>query len=148
MSAGKEDVERAVSAASAAMKGWKKVTPTERGLLLFRSFRLADLIERDADVLAALESMDNGKSFSDARHIDISSVVTTFRYYAGFADKIFGKVSLFLLFISRSSICHPTNLPTRATNRSVRVHHLIKGICGLIIVCFFLTCASLGTFHF
>ena len=45
--------------------------PSSRGLLLLR---LADLVERDADILAELESMDNGKSVSDARAIDVAGV--------------------------------------------------------------------------
>jgi aldehyde dehydrogenase (NAD+) len=36
--------------------------------------------------------MDSGKSVCDARNIDVASVIACFRYYAGFADKIFGKV--------------------------------------------------------
>jgi aldehyde dehydrogenase (NAD+) len=63
MAAGNEDVDMAVNAAAAALPGWKKVTPSERGLLLFR---LAGLIERDADTFAHLESLDNGMlSFPD-----------------------------------------------------------------------------------
>ncbi len=51
---------------------------------------LADLIEEEADELAALESLDNGKPATVARTADLPLVVDCLRYYAGFADKIQG----------------------------------------------------------
>ena len=53
-------------------------------------FRLADLIEKNFDEIAALEALDNGKPFSFAKAADIALVVKTIRYYAGWADKIHG----------------------------------------------------------
>ncbi len=53
-------------------------------------FRLADLIEEEIDELAALESLDNGKPFSEARNGDLPLVLDAIRYYAGYADKIHG----------------------------------------------------------
>lgn len=52
-------------------------------------FRLADLVERDINILANLESLDNGKSF-EWSVFDINCAISTFRYYAGYADKIHG----------------------------------------------------------
>lgn len=51
--------------------------------------QLATLVERDAEYLASLETLDNGKPYGDAA-FDISCVVDTLRYYAGWADKIHG----------------------------------------------------------
>jgi aldehyde dehydrogenase (NAD+) len=53
-------------------------------------YRLADLIEENIDELAALESLDNGKPFNEARHGDLVLVLDCLRYYAGYADKIHG----------------------------------------------------------
>lgn len=51
--------------------------------------QLADLIERDVESLAALETLDNGKPYDDSI-FDIKCAVDTFRYYAGWCDKIHG----------------------------------------------------------
>ena len=87
--AGEPDVDRAVQAARSAMdsKPWRGMNPHKRSSLLWR---LADLIEANADELGALETQDNGKPYFESRKIDIPSVVTNFRYYAGLADKIQG----------------------------------------------------------
>lgn len=61
--------------------------PSERGHLISR---LADLIEQEKQYLAQLESTDNGKPLSEAQ-FDINCAVATFRYYAGWSDKIHGK---------------------------------------------------------
>ena len=85
------DVDKAVSAARAAFdKGpWRrKVTPSQRGVMLNR---LADLIEKHADELAQLESLDNGKPYHVARAADLPLVIACYRYYAGWADKQQGK---------------------------------------------------------
>lgn len=55
-------------------------------------FKLANLIEKNVDELAALEALDNGKPFSVAKAADLALVIKTIRYYAGWADKIHGKV--------------------------------------------------------
>ena len=60
----------------------------DRGRLLNK---LADLIEEEADELAALETLDNGKPIRDSRAADLPLVIDCLRYYAGWADKIHGK---------------------------------------------------------
>ncbi len=88
--AGVEDVEIAVRAARAALSGpWGSMKPSERGALLLR---LADLIRRDQDELAEIESMDAGKPVSAIRRQDLPAVLDTVTYYAGMADKINGQV--------------------------------------------------------
>ncbi|HEX9885530.1 MAG TPA: aldehyde dehydrogenase family protein [Longimicrobiales bacterium] len=84
------DVDRAVEAAreAAHSSGWRRMNPHKRAALLWR---LADLIEANADELATLETRDNGKPFFESRRVDLPSVVENFRYFAGLADKIHGE---------------------------------------------------------
>lgn len=53
---------------------------------------LADLMERDAKTIAAIESLDNGKAKSIAEMADVPNSYNCIRYYGGWADKIEGKV--------------------------------------------------------
>ncbi|GIC93167.1 aldehyde dehydrogenase family protein [Aspergillus udagawae] len=83
-----KDVDIAVEAARKAFKGaWKDVIPSERGRLLTR---LADLLERDMDTIAAIEALDNGKAFQFAKG-DVTLSANCIRYYGGWADKIVGQ---------------------------------------------------------
>lgn len=59
-----------------------------RGRLLNK---LADLMEQRADELAALEALDNGKTFTWAKSTDVAFAINTIRYYAGWADKNHGQ---------------------------------------------------------
>jgi acyl-CoA reductase-like NAD-dependent aldehyde dehydrogenase len=88
-SASGEDVDRAVNAATAAAEdSWKKITPSERGKLLWR---VAELLERDADALAQLEVLDMGKPLRLARDDDLPMAIDHFRYFAGWATKLEGE---------------------------------------------------------
>lgn len=83
-----KDVDLAVAAARKAFEGvWRKTTPAARGHMLLK---LADLTDVNRDLLAAVESLDNGKSISMARD-DVEAVAACIRYYGGWADKIEGK---------------------------------------------------------
>jgi aldehyde dehydrogenase (NAD+) len=83
------DVEQAVKAARTAFEGpWRKMQASDRGRMIHR---LADLIEKHADELAALESLDNGKPLAIAKAVDVAATVGCFRYFAGWADKVHGK---------------------------------------------------------
>jgi aldehyde dehydrogenase (NAD+) len=86
----KADVDKAVKAARHAFeKGpWRKMNARERGKCLYK---LADLVEKHADELAALETLDNGKPIRDAKGADLPLAIDCYRYYAGWADKIEGK---------------------------------------------------------
>ena len=86
----KEDVDRAVKAARRAFEDspWSRMRPVERERLLLK---LADLIEQNAEELAQLESLDNGKLVFFARIVDVQGTVDFFRYMAGWATKIEGK---------------------------------------------------------
>jgi aldehyde dehydrogenase (NAD+) len=84
------DVDEAVKAARNAFENgaWAKMSAADRGRLLYK---LADLIEEHADELAILESLDNGKPFHVARAADLGLTIATYRYYAGWADKVQGR---------------------------------------------------------
>ncbi len=86
------DVDAAVNAARRAFDDpagpWRKMTASERGRLLWK---LADLIERNIDELAELETLDNGKPIFESRYVDMPMVVDVFRYYAGWATKLHGE---------------------------------------------------------
>jgi aldehyde dehydrogenase (NAD+) len=80
------------------------MSAAERGLLLFR---LADLIEKNADELAKLESLDNGKPYSVAGAADLPLTIACYRYYAGWADKVQGKT----IPISGNYFCYTRHEP-------------------------------------
>jgi phenylacetaldehyde dehydrogenase len=83
------DVDRAVISARRAFEDsvWSRTKPAEREKLLFR---LADLIERDAEALAELEAIDAGKSIIQARQ-DIQYALGDLRYMAGWTTKVEGR---------------------------------------------------------
>ena len=85
-----KDVDIAVAAARKAYETvWRKELPETRGKLLVK---LADLFEKNVDLLAAVESLDNGKAFGTAKAADVPMAAACLRYYGGWADKIEGKV--------------------------------------------------------
>jgi phenylacetaldehyde dehydrogenase len=83
------DVDRAVAAARAAFeKGpWPDMLPAQREALLWK---LAELVEKNADELAELESLNNGKTKFMASIVDVPGTRDYFRYMAGWATKIEG----------------------------------------------------------
>jgi len=88
--AGAEDVERAVAAARAALAGpWGRTDARERGRLLRR---LAERIDAERDRLACLESLQNGKTVTEAHQGDLPPAIEVFEYFAGWADKLHGEV--------------------------------------------------------
>ncbi|CAG2179854.1 unnamed protein product, partial [Oppiella nova] len=110
----KADIDKAVAAARNAFKRnsvWRSMDASQRGRLIFK---LADLIERDIDYLGSLETLDNGKPFNDAIW-DMNAAIASLRYYAGWADKIHGKVI-------------PADGPLFAFTRAEPM-----GVCGQII---------------
>ncbi len=85
-----EDINRAVIAARKAFESgsWPKLTPSQRGRLLLK---LADLIEQNAEELAQLETLDNGKPIRYSRAGDVPLTADHFRYFAGWATKLEGE---------------------------------------------------------
>jgi phenylacetaldehyde dehydrogenase len=87
---GKEDINKAVSSSRRAFESgpWRNMTPSERGKLVWR---IGDLILKNADELAELESLDNGKPRAVARVADVPLAADLFHYMAGWATKIEGQ---------------------------------------------------------
>lgn len=115
---GAEDVDRAVRAARAALMNpaWRDMNAVDRSLLLYR---LADLIERDAQELAVLECIDNGKPATLTKAVEIEGSIKTFRYFAGWPTKFGGET----LPVSPRSGAKILNYTTREP----------VGVCGLIV---------------
>ncbi|KAI9810658.1 MAG: aldehyde dehydrogenase (NAD(P)(+)) ald5 [Pycnora praestabilis] len=83
-----KDVDIAVAAARKRFEGgWREVTPQQRGRYLAK---LADLFEQNLELMASVESLDNGKALSMAT-VDVTMAADCLRYYGGWADKIEGK---------------------------------------------------------
>lgn len=84
------DIDRAVKAAHRTFESsaWQRMRPLDRGRLLER---LALLVERDAEELARLETLDNGKPYGVSRNVDMKFAVDALRYYAGWSSKMAGE---------------------------------------------------------
>jgi aldehyde dehydrogenase (NAD+) len=86
------DVDQAVAAARKAFDDasgpWRKMSASERGKVLWR---VADLLDKNIDELAELETLDNGKPIFESRYVDMPMVADVFRYYAGWATKVHGE---------------------------------------------------------
>ena len=88
-SATEADVDRAVAAANRGLAEgpWSTMKPNERQRLLLK---LADLIERDAQIIGEIETIDNGKAIGPCIEMDVLGAADLLRYMAGFATKIEG----------------------------------------------------------
>ncbi|ERT01520.1 hypothetical protein HMPREF1624_02771 [Sporothrix schenckii ATCC 58251] len=86
-----QDVDTAVKAARAAFRNpsWKRLSGTERAAMMYR---LADLVGQNAELLATIEALDNGKPYTVALNENVPELENVLRYYAGYADKNFGQV--------------------------------------------------------
>ena len=78
--ASEEDVDKAVKAAKVAFQTWKKTTVKERAKILNQ---IADIIDANKDLLATVETMDNGKPIRETTLVDIPLSSAHFRYFAG-----------------------------------------------------------------
>ncbi|WP_298609675.1 aldehyde dehydrogenase [uncultured Thiothrix sp.] len=108
------DVDKAVAAARAAFNDgrWSRLHPSKRKSVLLR---LADLIEKNADELALLETLDMGKPIRDSLSIDIPATARCFRWYAEAVDKLYDEVA-----------------PT-AHNVLATITREPLGVCGVIV---------------
>ncbi|HJW92975.1 MAG TPA: aldehyde dehydrogenase [Thermoanaerobaculia bacterium] len=106
-----QDIDDAVAAARDAFPAWSRTPAAERSRLLLK---LADLIEANLEELARLESIDNGKTISLARRLDIPRAVLNFRFFA-------------TAILHQSSEAHPTD--GTALNYTLRQP---LGVAGLI----------------
>lgn len=78
--ASNQDVDDAVKAAQEAFKTWSKATAVERAVILNK---IADIIDENAEFLATIETMDNGKPIRETMGADIPLAADHFRYFAG-----------------------------------------------------------------
>src|SRR5579859_2287098 len=83
-----EDIDDAVAIAREAFDTgpWTKMKPAERARLLWK---VSELVRRDAEDLAKMESRDNGKPLRQAK-TDVEVAARYFEFYAGVADKLMG----------------------------------------------------------
>lgn len=87
---GKEDIELALDAAHTAFPGWSKTSVTNRSNLLLK---IADIIEANLELLAVVETIDNGKAIRETRAADLPLCVDHFRYFAGVIRSEEGTIS-------------------------------------------------------
>jgi betaine-aldehyde dehydrogenase len=111
--AGEDDTEAAVAAAHRAFHAgpWPATSSRERGDLLLR---LADLLERDTDAIARMESLDTGKRFVEGQY-DVADVVAVFRHYGRVAAEESGRI-----------------VDTGNADVVSRIVHEPIGVCGLV----------------
>lgn len=76
----KEDVEKAIDAAHVAFKTWSKTSAAERSRVMNK---IADIMEENLEMLARLETLDNGKALRESRAADLPLCIDHFRYFAG-----------------------------------------------------------------
>lgn len=107
-------VDEAVRAARRALEHgpWRRWPPEQRERLLWA---IADALESNADLLAYLETLDNGKPLAAARG-DVRDAARWFRYYAGWPSKLTGQT-----------------IPVNAADHHVYSVRQPVGVCGLII---------------
>ncbi|AZA10951.1 aldehyde dehydrogenase family protein [Corynebacterium gerontici] len=87
-SANEAQVNEAVAAARSALAGeWANLLPVQRAEVLFK---IADLIEANAEEFAQLETLDQGQPIGVARQVSVAGAANHFRYFAGFVTKIQG----------------------------------------------------------
>ncbi|AZA09746.1 aldehyde dehydrogenase family protein [Corynebacterium pseudopelargi] len=81
-------VDDAITAAREALSGeWANLLPVQRAAVLFK---IADLIEANAEEFAQLETLDQGQPIGVARQVSVAGAANHFRYFAGFVTKIQG----------------------------------------------------------
>jgi phenylacetaldehyde dehydrogenase len=90
VNASEADVDRAVRAAHTAFEAgvWSRLAPAERERILLR---FADLVEANAEELAQIETLNQGKSINIARFVDVGGAPAYIRYIAGLTTKITGE---------------------------------------------------------
>ncbi|WP_413810766.1 aldehyde dehydrogenase family protein [Streptomyces sp. OE57] len=81
--AGGKEVDQAVTTAYQAHFSWKARTPRERGRYLHQ---IAQAVREHADEIAALESSDNGKPYTQARGFDLEACIAIFELFASLCE--------------------------------------------------------------
>jgi len=106
----RNDIEQAVSAAHAQLKGgeWSQMSGAARGLCIHR---LADLVERDAELLADMDANAIGRPPAEPRMLDLPNAIATLRHAAGWADKIEGRTVPTAGYMGRPTLSYTERLP-------------------------------------
>lgn len=87
-----KEVDLAVDAATVAFKSeeWSGLSGSQRGDILYK---MCEIIKRDAEIIASIESLDNGKPYAnECLAADLVESYDVFKYYAGWADKHTGQL--------------------------------------------------------
>ncbi len=84
-----DDVDAAVRSAHSAQTEWGALKPTARSRALAE---LAPLVEQNAEELATLETLDNGKPLTESLFLDLSIATEVWRYYSGSPSRLTGDV--------------------------------------------------------
>ncbi len=108
---GEKEVDLAVRSADKAFQQWSKLSVHDRSALMHR---FADLMEKEKEILAQIESLDVGKAITATRGFDIPFGIECIRYFADLA------------------IQTPRDTPLAITNMEARVHRSPYGVCGFI----------------
>ncbi len=74
------DIELALDAAHKAKDAWGKTSPADRSKVLNK---IADVLEQKLDLIAMIETLDNGKPIRETTYADMPLTVDHFRYFAG-----------------------------------------------------------------
>lgn len=109
-----DDVDLAVRAAEAALKraDWRELDAGARARVLWR---LADLLDENAEELGRIETLNNGKTLSESVGGDVPASASLFRYYAGYCDKLLGET----IPVAGGHLCYTLKQPV--------------GVCGQIV---------------
>ena len=88
--ADEHDVDLAVKSAREAFEDgpWAKMSGAEKGKLIYA---LADLMEENKEILAQLDTLDNGKPYNEMLYGDVPNAISQFRYFAGWTTKHVGQ---------------------------------------------------------
>ncbi|XP_062522536.1 cytosolic 10-formyltetrahydrofolate dehydrogenase-like [Corticium candelabrum] len=115
---GEKDVNRAVMAAKGAFESgnWSRMNARDRGRLMFK---LADLMEEHTEELATIESLDSGAVYTLALKTHVGFSIETFRYFAGWCDKIQGSTIPINHARPNRNLCFTKREPL--------------GVCGLVV---------------
>jgi len=116
--ADKDDVNLAVQAAKDAFETglWRKMNARDRGRVMYK---LADLMEEHKEELAIIESLDSGAVYTLALKTHVGMSIDTFRYFAGWCDKIQGKTIPINNARPNFNLCYTKKEPI--------------GVCGIVI---------------
>ncbi len=87
--ASKKDIQKAIDSAKKAFNVWGKMNPFERSKYLHR---VGEVIEKNLEFIAGVETDDVGKPIYESRNIDIASSAQTFHYFADISVEVMGEV--------------------------------------------------------